>query len=114
MARSAIPDPLERRHLIERELSPARALAIAEAYLEQGREIEAIDFLRKGEDSEHLAELRRQAQERGDGFLLRAVARATGHGPEREEWSRLAAAAEAAGNERYALDARRQAEREEE
>ena len=114
MARPAIPDPLERRHLIERELAPARALAIAEAYLEQGREIEALEFLRKGEDSGRLAELRRRALERGDAFLLRAVARAMGQPPQREEWSTLAAAAESAGNERYALDARRQAEREEE
>ncbi len=114
MAKTAIPDPLERRHLVERALAPTRALAIAEAYLEQGRELEAVDFLRKGEGAERLAELRSRALERGDPFLLRAVAVATGSPPEREEWRRLADAAAAAGKERYALEARRQAEREEE
>jgi hypothetical protein len=114
MARSPIPNPLERRHAIERDLAPARALSIGEAYLEQGREIEAIEFLRKGEAAERLAELRARAIERGDGFLLRAVARATSSPPGRDEWKRLAEAARAAGKERYALDATRQAERGEE
>jgi hypothetical protein len=114
MAKSAIPDPLTRRHLIERDLAPARALAIGEAYLEQGREIEAIDFLRKAEAAERLAELRGRAVERGDGFLLRAVVRATSSPAGRDEWKRLAEAARAAGKERYALDATRQAERGEE
>ena len=33
MARSRIPNPLDRRHLIEKELSEAQALQVAEAYL---------------------------------------------------------------------------------
>jgi hypothetical protein len=54
VARSKIPDPLARRHLIERSLQPAQALRVAEAYLEQGRALEAIEFLRKAEARDRL------------------------------------------------------------
>ena len=33
MARAQIPDPLSRRHLVEREMPAAQSLQIAEAYL---------------------------------------------------------------------------------
>lgn len=114
MARSRIPRPLERRHLVERELPPAQALAIAEAYLEEGRRLESVDFLRKAEDparGERLAALRAEAVAEGDVFLLRAVAGALGEEPDGEEWNALAEAAEAAGKQRYAVEARRQADR---
>jgi len=113
MARSRIPDPLERRHAIERPLAEAQALRIAEGYLEEGRVIEAVDFLEKAEAGDKLAELRQQAISSGDAFLLRSVARAMSAPPEREEWAALAAAATAAGMDHYADDARRQANREE-
>ncbi len=113
MASSAIPNALERRHLIERELAPAKALAVAEAYLGEGRVLEALDFLRRGEADERLTELRGTAIESGDAFLLRAVATAQGRPAEAAEWGSLAEAAERLGKERYAHDARRQAEREE-
>ena len=111
MARPKIPGPLERRHLIERELAPAQAIKTAEAYLAEGRAIEAVEFLAKAEDGERLQELRREALEAGDFFLMRAVAGAMGKAPDRDEWLALAAAAEAAGKQHYAADARRQAER---
>ncbi len=113
MPRSKIPGPLERRHLIERELAPAQALKTAEAYLAEGRAIEAIEFLAKAGDEERLQALRREALEAGDVFLMRAVADAMGKAPDRDEWLALAAAAEASGKQRYAVDARRQAERDE-
>jgi hypothetical protein len=111
VSRSKIPGPLERRHLIERELSSAQALKTAEAYLAEGRALEAVEFLGKAGDMERLQELRREARETGDLFLMRAVADAMGEAPDRDEWLALAEAAEAAGKERYAVDARRQAER---
>jgi hypothetical protein len=111
VAKSKIPGPLERRHLIERELSADRALALAEAYLEQGRTVEAVDFLVKAEASERLAELRRDAVAAGDVFLLRALAEVMEEPLEREEWAALATAAAAAGKDRYAAEAGRQAER---
>jgi hypothetical protein len=112
MAKSAIPNPLDRRHLIEKNLSEAQALETAEAYLAAGRPVEAVEFLTKAEARDRLAELRSQAIESGDAFLLRAVARAMGEAATRAEWSALAEAADAAGKDRYAADARRQLERE--
>jgi len=111
MASSRIPDPLKRRHVIESDQSPAQALALAEAYLEEGRSLEAVIFLSKAEASDRLAELRREAVETGDAFLLRSVVGAQGEHATSAEWSALALAAEAAGKERYATDARRQAAR---
>ena len=111
VSRPKIPGPLERRHLIERELAPAQALKTAEAYLAEGRALEAVEFLAKAGEGERLQELRREALEAGDFFLMRAVADAMGKAPDRDEWLALAAAAEAAGKQRYAADARRQAER---
>jgi hypothetical protein len=111
VARSKIPGPLERRHLIEREIAPAQALKSAEAYLAEGRSLEAVEFLAKAGDEPRLQALRNEAVEAGDLFLLRAVAVAMGEAPDRDEWLRLAAAAVASGKQRYAADARRQAAR---
>jgi hypothetical protein len=111
MARTAIPDPLERRHLVEKELPAAQALAIAENYLAQDRCLEAIDFLRIAKAADRLAALRARAIADGDAFLLRAVAAAQETPATREEWQQLGAAATNTGRERYALEARRQAER---
>jgi hypothetical protein len=114
MAKSKIPDPLMRRHLIERELAPAQALAVAEAYLAEGRALEAVEFLRKAGARERLALLRDEAVSAGDYFLMRAVATALEEPPGRSQWQALAEAAAAAGKERYAADARRLAARGEE
>jgi hypothetical protein len=111
MAKGKIPNPLERRHLVERDLSEAHALRIAEAYLEEGRTVEALDFLCKAEAEERIADLRVGAVRAGDAFLLRQVATATGVPAEREEWRELALAARSAGKELYAVEATRQAER---
>jgi hypothetical protein len=114
VARSKIPEPLARRHLLERDLAPAAALRIAEAYLAVGRTLEAVDFLGIAGEGEKLAELRREAVRTGDAFALRSLATATGEAASREEWVALAEAAAAAGKDRYAEQARRQARRGEE
>ena len=111
MGRSKLPGPIERRHLIERELSNAQALRYAEAYLAEGLDVDAVAFLVKAEATEQLDALRARAIEAGDGFLLRAVALETGTPPKPEEWKALAEAATRAGKERYAAEASRQAER---
>ena len=111
MAKSKIPGPLERRHIVERKLGGAQALRHAEAYLAEGRHVEALDFLRLAGATERLEALRREAVESGDVFLLRSVAAAIGVEPEREEWLAVAEAAAAAGKDRYAVEARRQADR---
>ena len=114
MAKGRIPNPLARRHLVERELPASQAVAIADAYLAEDRATEAADFLALAGAEERLAELRSEAVSSGDAFLLRSVARLMGAPPERDEWRRLAEAAERAGKQRYAEEARRQAERGEE
>jgi len=111
VAKSKIPNPQARRHLIEREIPAERASGIADAYLADEREIEAVDFLAKAGADERLAELRTSAIAAGDLFLVRAVAQAMEEPLERDEWHSLAAAAAAAGKDRYATEAGRQAER---
>jgi hypothetical protein len=105
--RSAIPDPLRRRILLEEPLEPARALAVAEAYLAEERVWEAVDFLRKADARERLHELRERAVASGDPFLLRQVSVALGEEPGRERWRALAEAARAAGKLVAARDAER-------
>jgi hypothetical protein len=111
MAKNAIPDPLERRHLIERPLEPARALAIADAYAKEERVVEAVAFLRKANAPERLEALAQQALRDGDPFLLREVAQALGRESDAAAWRTLESAAAAAGKDRYAAEARRQVER---
>jgi len=105
-----IPDPLKRRHLLEDDLDPARALVIAEAYLAEGRLCEALEFLAKAGARERLEGLRDEAVALGDPFLLRAACAALGEDPGRARWTATAEAARSAGKEVQARDAERQAQ----
>ena len=111
MAKKAIPNPLERRHLIERELAPDAALRTAEAYLAEGRAWDAIGFFEKAGARDRLAALRQDAIGSGDYFLVREISRVLGEDPGAQGWRAVAAAASAAGKERYAAEALRQAAR---
>lgn len=108
MARRVIPNPLERRHVLEGKLDAARALKIGEAYLAEDRIIESIAFLRIASAGDRLDELRRRAIETGDAFLLREVARAQERPAAPAEWAELVSGAAAAGKRLYEDDARRQ------
>jgi hypothetical protein len=108
VARERTPDPLNRRHLLERAIDGGQALRIAENYLAEGRRVEAIAFLERAEAHEQLQSLCEAAQTEGDVFLLKAVCRALGRDPERREWESACASAEASGKLRYAELARRQ------
>ena len=66
-----------------------------------------MDFFAKADAKEALEDLRREAIGSGDVFLLRVVASAIGVSPDRDEWQEVARAADAAGKERYAEEARR-------
>ncbi len=105
MARTKLPDPLARRHLLEAALEPEKAKALADAYLALGREIEAIEFLAKAKAEEALVALEATAVERGDVFLLRRVAVALGREPGADRWRALAEAASRAGREHDAESA---------
>jgi len=111
VGKNNLPGPIERRHLIERELSTAQALRYAEAYLEEGFEVDAIAFLAKADATDQLTALRARSIQAGDAFLLRAVASALGNPATSEEWQALAEAAARCGKERYAKEGLRQAER---
>jgi len=102
-----IPDPLSRRHLLEGGLDAAKARSIAEAYLENGREVEAVEFLAKAEADETLAELAARAIERGDVFLLKSASGALGKEASSDQWTALAEAARQNGRERDAETAQR-------
>jgi hypothetical protein len=111
MAKKKHPDPLRRRHLVEQEMDPARALQIAEAYLEEDRALEAVAFLVKAEAQDRLVEVREQAVREGDPFLLRETCVALKEEADAATWRALAEAARAAGKELYAVEASRQAAR---
>jgi hypothetical protein len=111
MAKSAIPDPLERRHLIERELAPEQSMRIAEAYVAEGRSWEAIAFLAKAGAQDRLRALRDDAVVAGDTFLVRELTRALRDEVPAARWREVVAAADAAGKDRYAAQARRLADR---
>ena len=108
MARSLVPDPLKRRHLLAGDLDAARASAIAEAYQAEERHIESIAFFAKAEDEAGLLKLRDLATSQGDVFLLREVSTALGVAIDEGTWMRTADAAAAAGLAAYAEEARRQ------
>ena len=111
MAKTKIPNSLERRHLVERELSVRQALAIAEAYLEEGRSEEAVVFLAKAGSDERLESMTREAVDTGDVFLLSEISRVKGREPDAQTVRQLAESARRAGKELYADTAERQAHR---
>jgi hypothetical protein len=111
LAKSNIPDAIERRHLIDRDLKPAQSLRYAEAYLEVGRDQDAIEFLVKAEATEQLEAIRKRSIESGDVFLFRTVSAAMGIASGRDEWRMISEAARAAGLGRYAEEAMGMAER---
>ena len=111
MAKTRIPDPLTRRLVVERQLAAPAALALAEAYIAEGRVWDAIAFLVQAEARDRLAELREEATRAGDAFLVRELSKALGEEPTPERWQVVAEAARAAGLERFAAQAQRLAER---
>jgi hypothetical protein len=108
VARNKIPDPMERRHLLEKSMDAKVAIAIADAYLAEDRAVEAVDFFAKAGAREQLEAMVEPAIEAGDAFLLKSIHDALGvEEPRPDEWARLAAAAEAAGKTLYANVAER-------
>jgi len=109
--KTKIPGPLERRHLIERAMGSEAARALAEAYVAEGRVWEAVAFLVKADARDRIAELRDEATDAGDTFLVRELARALGEEPTPERWIAVEQAARSAGKERFAGQAQRLADR---
>jgi hypothetical protein len=105
VAKTKLPDPLAKRHLLEANLEAGKARALGDAYLALGREIEAIDFLQQAGAVDALTALETAAIERGDVFLMRKVAQALGRDPSSERWRALALSASRAGRLRDAESA---------
>ncbi len=89
-------------------MEASRALGVAEAYLAEGRVIESVAFLEKAGAGEKLREIREQAVQAGDVFLLRELSLRLAEEPDASTWRVLAEAAEAQGKVSYAVEARRQ------
>jgi hypothetical protein len=102
-----IPDPIERRHLLERPMDPAQAIRYAEEYIAEDRAIEAVEFFAKAEATDRLEELAETAIVAGDAFLYRQANDAMRREPSIGAWERLANAADSAGLDAYAQTARR-------
>jgi hypothetical protein len=109
--RQEIPNPLERRHLVERDVAAEQSLRLADAYLEEGRTWEAIAFLHKAGARERLVALREEAVAAGDAFLVRELVRVLRDELSTSVWQRVADAARAAGKDRYAAQAQQLAQR---
>jgi hypothetical protein len=108
VAKSGVPNPLDRRILLEKQLDPAHALRIAEAYLAEDRVVEAVAFLRRAGARERLGAIVAEAVTAGDAFLIREACAALERSPAGAEWQAVAEAASAAGKLRYAEQASRQ------
>jgi hypothetical protein len=108
VANKKIPDPMERRHLLAKSLDAKAAIGIADAYLAEDRPVEALDFLAKVDAHDRIEAMVEQAIEAGDAFLLKSIHEALGlEQLQRDQWERLAAAADAAGKTLYASLAQR-------
>jgi hypothetical protein len=107
MAKAKTPDPLKRRHLVEEGLPAPRALALAEAYLAEGRVFDALAFLDKAGEKDRLRALQREAIASGDLFLVREIAPLLGEEPDAETWRHVARSATSSGKEHYAVEAER-------
>lgn len=107
MARAKAPDPLRRRHLLEGAPEPAKALAVAEAYLAEDRALDAVPFLARAGATEPLEALRTEAVAAGDVFAVREISAALGRPVDGETWRAVAAGAAAAGKDHYATEATR-------
>jgi hypothetical protein len=113
LAPMKLPDPLSRRHLLDGTIEAPKALELAKAYLEEGREVEAVDFFavaRAASNEEACAALivlRDEALERGDVFLMRISSAALDEEPSQSTWQSLADAATRAGRSKDAETALR-------
>ncbi|RPG03893.1 MAG: hypothetical protein CBC32_015370 [Proteobacteria bacterium TMED72] len=109
MAKSAIPDALKRRHLMEQEADAKQSVALADVYLAEGRVQESLFFLAKAEAWGRLEEIGEAAVTEGDAFLLKQVGDLLRREYDAAVWLSLADSADAHGKELYAEVARRHA-----
>ena len=94
---------------MEQQADEHQSVALADAYLAEGRVQEAIFFLAKAEAWDRLEEIGDRAVAEGDAFLLKQVGDLLKRDYDATSWLSLADSAEACGKQLYAEVARRHA-----
>ncbi len=94
---------------MEQESDAQQSVALADAYLAEGRVQESLFFLAKAEAWDRLEEIGQRAVAEGDAFLLKQVGDLLKREHEAAVWLSLADSAEACGKQLYAEVARRHA-----
>lgn len=105
-----LPDLIARRNLLfGKEGAKADLGGVANAYLEAGRMLDALEFFAKAGDTAGIDRVEAHAAEAGDAFLLRQVARLGKRAIATDRWTACAKAAEAADKTVFAIEAYREA-----
>ena len=94
---------------MEQEADAKQSVALADAYLAEGRVQESLFFLAKAEAWDRLEEIGDRAVTEGDAFLLKQVGDLLKREYDVTMWLSLAESAEACGKQLYAEVARRHA-----
>ena len=110
MAGKKLLSCLKKRDLLNSDkLDGSRLAALGEAYLQENRLSDAIDFFAKAEHLEGLNSLKDRCISEGDFFLFNRLIKILGESPASEGWTRLGDSAVAHGKLHFARSAYRQA-----
>lgn len=93
--KTRLPDPLKKRDLLYAQETPKGAdfVGIGDAFADNGRYLEAVQFYLRGEAPEKAVRLKLKAIEGGDAALLLAIESFTDGGVEASDWAQLASIA---------------------
>lgn len=102
---------LKKRDLLNSDkVSQSELVKFGEAYRQEGRYSDCIDFFEKAGHVEGLIQLKEECAAEGDYFLYQRLARILEDSPNSEEWLRLGDNSLGAGKLLFALFAYRQAD----
>ena len=100
---------LKQTMLHGQDSKPADLIRLGRRFLEEGWLNDAVDFFKKAEDQQGLADVRALAIEQGDVFLLRQLLRAGAPAAAEDEWKQIGERAFALGKLQFAREAYRMA-----
>ncbi|MBW1982600.1 MAG: hypothetical protein JRJ12_15420 [Deltaproteobacteria bacterium] len=90
MARKKLLSCLKKRDLLNSDKAdPSQLRAMGEAYLQQDRISDAIDFFEKAHYTEGLSELKQRCIQEGDFFLFKRLSQILSFSPDTQEWEIL-------------------------
>ncbi|HOX05658.1 MAG TPA: hypothetical protein PK280_04575 [Planctomycetota bacterium] len=102
-----LPDPLRRREILYGVDTPAATLSeYGQAYEEEGRFDDALQFFEQARDAKGLGRIKEQAFKLGDAFMLKRIAKAMPEMATPADWERMAKRAEELGKNLFAEQAR--------